>query len=994
MGTPSHHLDQMLAESAFDTHFSVFHELMQNKVGDVLLVSSPYDAYIMEEDGSLASKIINEYSGLNLSRPPRIFRASSAKEALAVNADKVFDLVITMPNLEDMDPFDLGRALKQQQPELPVILLAHSTKGLYPPVAGQSRLGIDQVFIWSGDSDLLLALVKSVEDRLNVARDTQRASVRVLLLVEDSPLYRSFFLPLLYREVVNQTQSVLEEGLNEEHRLLKMRARPKVLIAENYEQALELYKQFESYILGIISDTRFPKEGRMTDDAGFQLLSRVHREVPHLPLLLMSSQPENRDKAAQIPASFIDKNQPNLAAQIDAFFLEYLGFGDFVFRQSDGNEVARASNLEALERILPQIPDEPLSYHAQRHKFSNWLMARSEIAFASQLRKVQVSDFENIAAVRQYLIQTIHTLRQWRQKGVVVQFRAKHFDPDISDFMKIGGGSMGGKARGLAFMSNLIQNSNDLHQRYADINISIPKTLVITTDGFEAFIEENRLASAFRAELTDEEITQRFLKADLPPWLEKDLATFLAKVKGPMSVRSSSLLEDAYYQPYTGLYKTFMIPNNHETFKVRLGHLLTAIKLVYASVYFKAPTSFTTNIARLYQRDRMAVIIQQLVGQTYGDYYYPALSGTAQSHNFYPVAHLKSEDGVAHIALGLGKTVTEGEQALRFSPRYPTLLPQFTQIEDVLSNAQRYFYALRVKDYPDELYFDRGTNLERREISLAEDDFPIKALSSMYFPEEHRIRDTSHGKGHRVLTFATILKHQTFPLPQILADLIDLGQEGVGRPVEFEFSVNLHSEDLSRGDFYILQARPMAAGETDFDVNITDRDIQEAFCFSTASLGNGKHSGMADIVYVRPDRFDPALTIEIAGEIGRLNARLVAENRPYLLVGPGRWGSKDRWLGIPVKWPDISGVGAMVELRNDQLSADPSQGSHFFQQITSQGIHYLTITEGSRDFFTWDWVQGLSATEETQHLRHVTLPQPFILKNDGRRSLCVVRIGE
>jgi DNA-binding NarL/FixJ family response regulator len=994
MGTPSDHFDQMLASSGFDTHFNVFHDLMRNKVGDVLLVSSPYDAYIMEEDGSLASKIINEYSGLNLSRPPRIFRASSAKEAFALNADQVFDLVITMPNLEDMDPFDLGLALKDQQPELPVILLAHSTKGLYSPLRAERRSGIDQVFIWSGDSDLLLALVKSVEDRLNAAHDTQKASVRVLLLVEDSPLYRSFFLPLLYREVVNQTQSVLEEGLNEEHRLLKMRARPKVLIAEDYEQALALYNRYEAYILGIISDTRFPRKGRMTDDAGFQLLSRIHAAVPHLPLLLMSSQPANRAKAAEIPASFIDKNQPDLAAQIDAFFLEYLGFGDFVFRQPDGSEVARASNLEALERILPQIPDEPLAYHAQRHKFSNWLMARSEIAFASQLRKVHVSDFENIAAVRQYLIKTIHALRKWRQKGVVVHFRAKHFDPDISDFMKIGGGSMGGKARGLAFMSNLIQASTDLHQRYPAVSISIPRTLVITTDGFEAFLKQNLLASAFRSEASDAEITRRFLKADLPHGLEEDLIAFLAKVKGPMSVRSSSLLEDAYYQPYTGLYKTFMIPNNHSSFKVRLDHLLTAIKLVYASVYFKAPTSFTTNIARLYQRDRMAVIVQQLVGQIHGEYYYPAISGIASSHNFYPVGHLKAEDGVAHIALGMGKTVTEGEQALRFSPRYPSVLPQFTAIEDILANAQRFFYALQVKGYPDELYFHRGTNLERREISLAENDFPIKALSSMYFPEEHRIRDTSHGKGQRVLTFAAVLKHQTFPLPQILADLIDLGHKGVGRPVEFEFSVNLHAKDPSSGDFYVLQARPMAAGETDFDIRITARDIQDAFCYSTASLGNGKNAMMADIVYVRPDRFDPAATVEIAGEIGRLNARLVSQQKPYLLVGPGRWGSKDRWLGIPVKWHDISGVGAMVELRNAQLSADPSQGSHFFQQMTSQGIHYLTITEGTEAFFDWERVQRIPAAEETRYLRHVTLPRPFILKNDGRHSQCIMRFVE
>lgn len=978
--------------SEFYVDFKVFHELMSIKIREILLVSSPYDAFIMEEDTSLASRIINEYSGLNLSQPPRVTRTSSAHEALAVLDKKVFDMVITMPHLDEMDAFSFGLEIKKIRPNLPVILLAHNTRGLYPPPENKDCSGIDKLFIWSGNSDLLLALVKNAEDRLNVDFDTQRANVRVLILVEDSPVYYSSFLPLIYKEIVKQTQAVLEVGLNEEHRLVTMRARPKILMAQDYEEAMELWRKYRSFLFGIISDARIPRNDKMDADAGFHLLSQVREEIPDLPLLLLSAEPMNRDKAPQIPAMFLDKNSPNLLAELHDFFLTQLGFGDFIFRMPDGKEVDRAPDLRALEAKVAEVPDECLLYHAEQNHFSRWIMTRSEFTLASTFREVRASDFENIDDMRQYIISNIRALRKWRQKGVVSRYNRHNYDPNIREFVKIGEGSLGGKARGLAFMSSMLQQNSKLDEKYSEINIRIPKTLVITTDGFESFITQNNLERFAKEDFTDEEVTQGFLNAHMPEWLEKELEVFVAKVKIPLSVRSSSLLEDAQFQPYAGLYETYMIPNNHPDPSKRLQHLITAIKLVYASTYYEGPKAFSRNTLNQPHAEAMAVIIQQLIGKEYGNYFYPALSGVAQSHNFYPVSHMKPEEGIAHIALGFGKTVVEGEKTLRFSPKYPEIRPQFSTVDDILASAQRFFYALKIKDYPDDLNFEEHSNLERREVDDAETEFPVMTLASTYISEEHRIRDTAYIQGPKILTFAQILKYNIFPLPDLLSDLLEIGRRGMGCPIEIEFSVNLNPEKEKKNYFYLLQMRPMVADEERFQVQITQDEYKRAFCHSTQALGNGKNDRIADIVYVKPDNFRPESTIQIAEEIGRINAGLLKEKRPYLLVGPGRWGSADRWLGIPVQWRNISGVGAIIELRNEKLKADPSQGSHFFQNITSLGIHYITVTEGpdSEDHFDWKWVNSLPAVQETTFLSHVRPAKPFTLKIDGRRSQCVI----
>lgn len=973
------------------TDFKIYHELMANKVRQILLVSSPYDAFILEEDGSLASRIINEYSGLNLSRPPRVTRIAGASRALEVIAGKAVDIVLTTPHLDGMDAFSFGLAVKKIKPDLPVVLLAHSPRGIYPAPDNRDTRGIDKIYIWSGNSDLLLALVKNAEDRLNVAFDTQRAKVRVLLLVEDSPLYQSWFLPLIYKEVVRQTQSVLGEGLNEEHRLLKMRARPKILLAESYNEAIDLYRQYKSYLFGIISDTRIPENGSLQGDAGFRFLKQVREEIADLPLLLLSSEPNNRSRAERISADFLDKNSPGLLKELREFFLNRLGFGDFVFRMPDGRELDRVKSLRELQAKIDHIPDESILYHADRNHFSNWIMGRSEITLASRFRQVTTADFDSVDAIRQYLSAGIQAMRRLRQKGVVAQFEKKTFDAGVNDFVKIGTGSIGGKARGLAFMAALLQQSDIITRKYRGVEIRIPKTLVITTHSFEDFVDRNGLRHLATEKVTDAEVTRQFLKAQMMPWLADDLRAFLTQVDYPLSVRSSSLLEDAQFQPYAGLYETYMIPNNYGNIEKRLAHLVTAVKRVYASTYYEGPRAFARNAPGKPQEEAMAVIIQELAGEAHGDYFYPTLSGVAQSHNFYPVSRMKAEDGIAHIAMGLGRTVVEGERTLRFCPAYPDILPQFSNVDDILKNSQRFFYALRIKDYPEDLHFQVNSNLEKRDIDEAQDEQPVKLLAGTYIANEHRIRETASIKGPRVLTFARLLQHDDLPLANLLKDLLAIGKKGMGCPVEIEFSVNVGAGDTPQREFYFLQMRPMAGGSESFDIDIRAQDREGALCHSSQALGNGRYTHISDILYVDPDAFDAAQTVQIAGEVGKFNAPLVSADRPYLLVGPGRWGSADRWLGIPVQWQDISGVGAMIEIRNKQLNADPSQGSHFFQNITSLGIPYISVNENKADFLDWDRMKDIAAAGEGDFVKHVRLPNPLVIIIDGRSGECVVQ---
>jgi CheY-like chemotaxis protein len=978
----------------FDPRFKIFHELMARKVRDILLVSTPYDAWILEEDCRLSERIIHEYRGLNLSNPPRFTWASTAQEALAAIDKKKFDMVISMSQLADMDVFDLGEEIKKKVPDLPVVLLAHDS---LPPPTQECLLdftrpaGIDQSFVWSGNTDILVALVKSAEDRLNVEHDTEFAGIRVILFVEDSPAYISSLLPVLYRELVSQAQAIMEYRLNEEHKLLTMRARPKILVAESFEEANQLFEKYEPYVLGVISDVRIPRNCVLDENAGAAFLSKIMKERFDIPLLLTSSEPSNADRARKIPAAFVDKNSPSLHAEVRAFFVDQLGFGDFVFRKPDGREIARAPSLRKLEEILRTIPEDAFVYHYTRNDFSRWLFARTEIMLASKVRPLRDEDFTSIEDHRQYLISLIRTWRQRRQKGVVADFDAADFDPE-TEFFKIGKGSLGGKARGLAFVANLLQRLPAIHKKFEDINIFVPRTLVITTEGFDIFVEENDLKELAKSDAPDEEIAEAFRNAQFPQLITEDLKAYLSRIKYPLAIRSSSLLEDAQFRAYAGLYRTYMLPNDNPELDTRLEHLISAIKLVYASTYFQDPKAFSKRIGHRTEEEKMAVIIQQLIGERYGDYFYPTMSGVAQSHNYYPFAKMKPEEGITTVALGLGKTVMEGEKALRFSPKYPQLLPQRSTVEDILENSQQLFYALKMGSDHAELGIHEDANLEKRDISDADEEAPVKLLASTYIPDEHRIRDSAHMEGYRILTFAQILKYGQFPLAEVLSEILALGQEGMGCPVELEFSMNIPQDSECKPEFAFLQLRPMTARAELLQVEIGDDEIGRAFCVSSHALGNTETSDIADIIYVKPDDFDPARTQQIAREIGQLNSRLMGASRKYLLIGPGRWGSADRWLGIPVSWAEICGVGAMVEMASSQLRADPSQGSHFFHNITTLGITYATVSEENSDFIDWDWLQAQPVATETTFMTHIQLANPFVLKVDGRSSKCVMYI--
>ncbi len=973
-----------------DPRFRIFYELMQRKVRDILLVSTLYDACIMEEDGRLVERIINEYRGLNLSQPPRINWASTAEEALELLDKKKIDLVITMLRLADMDAYALAERIREKVPDLPILLLSHTVPDPHCVPETVPRV-IDRTFVWTGNADLLLALIKSTEDRWNVVPDTQSAGVRVILFVEDSPLYRSTLLPVLYKEVVSQIQAVMEEGLNEEHKLLTMRARPKILVAETFEEAVELFKRFEPFVLGVISDVRFPLECRMDDSAGVRFLKEIKRERFDIPLLLTSSDPVNALRASEIPAVFLNKNSATLHDEIRAFLKLHLGFGSFIFRMPDGREITRVSNIRSLERVLPSIPIESFHHHWTHNDFSRWLFARTEIILASKLRPVTDADFKgDEEAMRQFLVTMLRKRRRWQQLAVVATLEAEDFDAEM-EFFRVGKGSLGGKGRGLVFLFNLLRMKRSLHENFPQLNIVLPQTLIVTTEGFESFMQANSLKEQVKGDLSDEEIGKIFLRADFPEWLEKRLATYLSKVDYPLAVRSSSILEDSHSRPYAGLYKTYMLPNNHPRFERRLEQMVTAIKLVYASTFYGGPRSYASRTPYGVEEDKMAVVIQRLVGRSYEGHFYPAVSGVAQSYNYYPFPPMKPEDGIAHIALGLGRTVVEGGRTVRFSPRYPKVLPGFSTVEEILAGSQGEFYSLDLQQPEVVLEVREEATLERRHIMDAAGEEPVLLLSDTYVPEEHRIREGTGVPGTRVLTFSNILKYGAVPLADVLSELLPMGRTGMGCPVEIEFSVNLHKPDeKERHELALLQIRPMAHQEHYGEVEIRDDEIDQAFCYSVHALGNGVKEHVEDILFVIPERFDVAQTREMAREIGSLNAKLQEEKRRYLLIGPGRWGSADRWLGIPVDWRDISGVEAIVEVSAQQLKVEPSQGSHFFHNITSLGIDYVMVTENGEDFLDWDWLKAQPRIGGTPHVAHVRLQRPFVVKVEGKQSRCVM----
>ncbi len=962
---------------------------MPNKVQEVLLVASMYDAFTLEEGGRLTELLLSEYRELNLSFPPHVTRASTGSEALELLQARRFDMVIAMSRLGDMVVTELAGLIKADFPDLPIYNLAFNPRELAHIQATEGCESIDRFFLWSGDAHLLLAMIKFCEDGLNLEHDTRYGDVRCILLIEDSVRFYSLYLPLLYVEILEQTQSLMDDGINLTHRLLRLRARPKILLANTFEEAWDYYGKYKDSLLGVISDGRFPWKGVEREDAGVEFIRRVKYVDPNTPAVLQSSNQDLEETANEVGAGFIQKNSSYLLSRLRRFMLANFGFGSFIFRLPDGTEVGRAANLKELIRMLRTVPAESVRHHATNDHFSNWMRARTEFPLAARIRPRKVTEFKNDEELRQFLLQTIGRFREERTRGAIADFSRRQFDSG-SRFVRIGGGSLGGKGRGLAFMNSIL-HKYQVTNRFAGVSIEVPPTAVVASDVFDTFMNANGLGDKVLDDISEDEVTRLFLEAKLPSEIYGDLEAFLDEIRYPLAVRSSSLLEDSQFQPFAGVYRTYMLPNNHEDLKVRLDQLCDGIKLVYASAYSRAAKSYIEATGSRIEEEKMSVILQQMVGRGYDNFDYPHFSGVGHSSNFYPAAGMKPEEGVVTVALGLGRTVVEGGKALRFSPHHPEVLPQFGTINDWLQNSQRKFFAVDISDpdaYPGA---DDSFNLALLDLADAEKHGTLEPIGSVYSAENDIIYDGIHRPGARLVSFAHVLKADVFPLAGILKLLLELGRRTMSAEVEIEFAVVLGDGKLTDHQFGFLQIRPLAAGYEAPEISEEILNNSDALISTDVALGNGRISEIRDILYVPPELFDRSKTMEIAEEISQLNHQFVGEATPYLLMGPGRWGSSDRWLGIPVRWDQISGARVIVETDLDDFKVTPSQGSHFFQNLTSFQVGYLTVnsTTGTSRL-DWDWFARQKPEYEGKFVRRIHLREPLTILIDGRSRQGVV----
>ena len=1010
-------------EDDYEPQSHIFHKLMQYKIKKVLLVSSLYDAFIIEEEGLIPELVIGEYSHLDLSSPPHVFRVSSGEKALKSLEGSEYDLVITMAKNIGMDPFQFGEKVKQLRADLPVILLATDTSDLYDTRDRDSTDGVDKIFFWNGDSNLFIAIIKYFEDQMNVQYDTSVGNVRVIILIEDSVRYYSMFLPIIYSELVHQTQRLISGDLNEMQRRLRMRVRPKVLMAETYEQAMELFKDYQEFVLGVISDVSFKRDGVMDMDAGCLFVKEIRQKAEYLPVLMQSSSQENLDRARDIGAFFIHKLSPTLLKDLRHFLMTHLGFGEFIFLLPHPNEdsadeeiaephfeatadvsditkgndwlhenvdeIGRAGGLKEFEELIKQVPPESIRFHGDRHDFSNWLMARGEFKLAKELRPRTASEFSSSDEVKNYLIGVFRASRREKQLGIITDFKLQTFEFE-SSFSRLGGGSLGGKGRGIAFFRSIISRFG-LQGRFSNVSIFIPHTVVIGTEEFDKFIKLNNLSNFSNiASQSDEDIAFLFLGCSLSEELEKDLERLLEQFRSPLAVRSSSLLEDSQNFPFAGIYSTYMLSNNHPEKEQRVEQLKNAVKLVYASMFYRNARTYIESTASKVEEEKMAVVIQKTVGRDYGGRFYPHFSGVAQSYNFYPVSHQKFEEGIVSVAVGLGKAVVGGEKVLRFSPAHPLIIPEFSSADKIFQNSQKFMYAIDTNTTEPNLTENEDATLLKANIADIESDGTLDTMASTYDAINGIIRDSTDYEGTNLITFAGILKYQTFPLAQILTDILAIGERSMGCPVEIEFAVILNHPyqitKIKKPEFAILQIRPVVTPHEHCDISWKPDDPNSnVFLHSDTALGNGIETSIKDIVFVPQETFEPGKTRLIAEEVGEINNSLSKQHRPYLLIGPGRWGTEDPWLGIPVDWSQISGVKVVVETAMKNFDIEPSQGTHFFQNMISRKIGYITIPSRSKDsFLDWDWLKKQQVENGTAHVKHVSLPTPLTVKLDGR----------
>ena len=957
----------------------VFQDLMLHRIHEILLVASPYDAFILEEDGQLTEQILHEYIGLNLSYAPRVWQASTAAKAMEMLSKRKYDLVIVGLRISDMDPLTLGKMIKEADPQKPVILLVFDESELQQLPQTIPKEIIDKVFVWSGDAGVFPAIIKFLEDRKNINRDIKRGQIRLIMLVEDNPRYYSMLLPLIYKEILFHTRQMLSKSLNDTHRLLYMRGRAKVLLASNYEEAERYFKRYGSNILGIISDIRFPKENKLNPRAGLDFTEWVRKIDKAIPIILQSTDSGMKLEAKKNMVEFFDKHSPTLLKDISNSITKNFGFGDFIFRKKNGLEISQSKSLRQLKEQLKEIPNESLLFHASKNHFSNWLAARGEFKIASILRDLSIDNFESVDQLREMLIEIINKIRERRHRDMVVEFTPEKFDP-TANFTKISGGSLGGKARGLAFARNLLEKSN-IKNNFPEIEIRVPKLIVIGTEEFDLFMKNNELWEEALNAKSNDKILKLFLKSRLTKNLVRSLKIFLSKVHYPIAVRSSSLLEDSQYQPLAGLYETYMLSNSSTIEKERLSQLCESVKRVYASQFFQEPKSIMDISTHRHDEEKMAVIIQELIGQHYGDRFYPTLSGVAQSYNYYPISYMEREEGVAFIALGFGKIIVEGEKVLRFSPKYPAILPQFFSVKSTINNSQRTFFALDMKDEKNINLNGETENLKRYNLDIAEEDGSIKFAASVVCSDDGLIRDSLNYNGVRVLTYSSILKYNKIPLTDILTEFIELGKLALGCPIEIEYAINIYN-DGRKPEFCLLQIKPMVIKQIERRQEIKLDNYKDIFCSSSISLGDGIIENIFNIIYIKLDSFSLANTTNIAKELEELNKNL--NGKPYILIGPGRWGTADPWLGVPVHWNQISNAKVIVEVCLEGMDIDPSFGSHFFQNVTSLRIGYFTVSGKKKDdFIDWDWIEKQEVVKETKYLKLIKYEKSLTVFMDG-----------
>ena len=968
-----------------------FQDLMRRRVQNILLVSSLYESFILAEDGQLNQALLDEFLELNLSTNPDLVLVSSGEEALQqLGGHEHFDLVITSLHIGDMDAPELATRVHVIDPSLPVVLLAFDNRELTDYRSRHDMSPLDRTFLWQGDVRILVAITKYTEDRLNVAHDTGEAGVPVIIVVEDNVRYYSSFLPAIYTELMKHIQSVIFEGVNISQKFMRMRARPKVLLCETFEEAWGYYEKYEREVLGVISDVEFPWKDGPDSRAGVELAARIHARQPDLPIMLQSSMPENQALADSRGVSFLLKGSPTLLEELRHLISTQFGFGDFVFRLPDGREVDRARDLRTLVQKLRTVPPASLAWHAECNQFSNWFKARGEFALARRLRPQRVRDFEDIEHLRATLIKTVSDYRRDRDRTIIADFDRNDYDSAIS-ISRIGGGSLGGKARGLAFINRLLAEY-PVREQFPSVDVSVPTSVVLGTDIFDRYLDDNRLRDFALRSDSDAETLRRFRAAPFPEEARLDLMAFLKVAEFPLAVRSSSLLEDAPDEPLAGVYETYMLPNDDADPEMRLEQLMAAVKAVYASTFSSLAKDFLRTTAYRLEEEKMGVIIQRVVGLRHGPRFYPHVAGVARSHNFYPIPPQKAADGVVAVALGLGRTVVEGGTCFRFSPKHPQHIVDFSAVEDVLRNSQRTFFAL---DMEKDLAGDES--LEARvhayDLSVAEEDGTLWPVGSTYDVSNNVIRDGIGRPGARLVTFAPILKHGAFPLAAVLDRLLEIGVLGTRSQVEIEFALTLSENAETRPSFAFLQMRPLAmAGESE-SFEIGEVPKERVLCHSGRVLGNGRVADILDVVFVDPERCDRLRTPAVALEIAEINRGLLSAGRPYLLIGSGRWGSKDPHLGIPVVWSQIAGVRVIVETGFEDLKPEPSQGTHFFQNLTSCHVGYFTVDpDRDGEILDWAWLRSMVSTEADDEgcVRHIRLDAPLDIKMNGQRGEGVI----